>query len=108
MSFSLEFTAKNGHDAALIIDEETNLPQSVRAFLLKAVAAWPDQAVMVKAVGHLWQPGNYMTSNAEIRVTAAAAHRTPRPIVTVETVETALLGCPGGTSTAQGPVGSNG
>lgn len=68
MSFSLEFQAASADDAAKILGEETQLPDSIRAFIVQALQALPDgSGVSIKADGHLFN-NDYQVSNATLMV----------------------------------------
>ena len=76
MSFNFEFYADQ-NDAVDIIGEQT-APESVKAFLVQGVSAFPpDTLVYVKANGHLFN-GDYQRSNAELLVQEVPI-RTPKP-----------------------------
>jgi len=78
MSFNVEFVAESASDAKQIVAEE-HLPDSIKMFLERALMAFPQGAVSVKAVGHLYTTSNdYSISSALIEVKWAAKFRKPK------------------------------
>lgn len=66
MSFSIEFYAQTADHAQKTLDQESNLPQSVRDFLSLGLKA-TQGPVYVKAYGHLYH-NDYTTSSAALEV----------------------------------------
>ena len=78
MSFHFDFNAATIEEANAILEEEV-MPDGVKAFVKQGLQAFPDSAVHVKAIGHLWNK-DYNVSAAEIKVEKIFMRTPKRPV----------------------------